>query len=751
MSAVSAPPPLAPELAVQNRGRAAGAGGDGSAAAPAAGPTRPTDSPRLLMDLVELRPPAGAPAGAPIAAVCRNALVDALRHRDHRTLTHSHRAAWLAGGVARGLGVGGAELAVIETAALLHDVGKIGVPDNILHKPGPLCTDEAELMDLHRGVGSAVLQACGASDDLLEVIARVGDDGDGGDRGDRSEVHDLPGRIVSLCEAYDALRTAQPYRDGYPHAAALKALSGRTEHRYDPTILDNLDRWVQVHGEASALDDLLAPIDPAADPAAALRAVRFCHIFGYLSVLESLYEGFCLLDADLRCTVWSPGLEELLGRRSSEVRGEVRTGRTLEFADPDGAPLPDAARPLDRVLATGRPVAETVRMRRSARVRRADDLGFGDAGSGNDQPAEWVEVEVQVFPLTDPSGAVRGVAEIYRNLNRQQRRPREFKELRKAATRDALTGVANRGELESRLARALRESREDGRPLAVMFLDLDHFKTVNDTWGHGVGDEVLKHLTTLLKAECYSGETVGRYGGEEFVVVCPQTDLEAARVRADRLRRVIADTKVNGRSQPRPTASFGVACAEEGDTVETLVQRADAGLYLSKDTGRNKVTALTEAQRLAATDPAAAEKQARAADPRGAGFRFEQTVQACLAASMVVHKMRGFLEDHAAKVLNVTDNEVRFKLGHAGLTGRWGRRRDECPVEVRVKVGAELIQTRSAAMLNDVTITIDPLGWGVKRPAWEERSGQVARDFEGVPRRGLRRLSPRAEASLAAG
>ncbi|MFH5805402.1 diguanylate cyclase [Alienimonas sp. DA493] len=725
----SAPPPLAPELAVQDRGRAAGF--DAGRPAAASAPPRPTDSPRLLMDLIDLRPPGGTPAGAPIAAVCRNALIDALRHRDHRTLTHSHRAAWLAGGVARGLGVGGAELAVVETAALLHDVGKIGVPDNILYKPGPLCPDEAELMDLHRGIGSAVLQACGASDDLLAVIGRIGAEDDLDDDGARSEVHDLPGRIVSLCEAYDALRTDQPYRDGYPHEAALKALSGRTAHRYDPTILDNLDRWVRTHGEASALDELLAPARNAgADSAAALRAVRFCHIFGYLSLLETLYEGFCLLDADLRCTVWSPGLEGLLGHRAGDLRGEIRTGRTLELVDLDGNPLSDADRPLDRVLTTGRPLVESVRVRRVVREdARGDDEDLG----------EWADVEVQVFPLTDPDGGVRGVAEIYRNLNRRQHRPREYRELRRAASRDALTGVANRGELESRLARALRESREEGRPLAVMFLDLDHFKTINDTWGHAVGDEVLKHLTTLLKAECYSGETVGRYGGEEFVVVCPQTDLAAAAKRADRLRRVIADTKVNGRSQPRPTASFGVAALEEGDTVESLVQRADAALYVSKESGRNKVTAWTEAQRRDGADPAAAERRNRtadapAADARGesrGGFRLEQTVQACLAASMVVHKMRGFLEDHAARAVSVSDSEIRFKLGQAGLTGRWGRRRDDCPVEVRVKVGAELIKNRSAVGLNDVTITITPLGWGVKRALWEERSGQVARELRG--------------------
>ena len=693
-AAVASPPPLAPELA-------AVVARDGAAAAPPA-PVRPTDSPRLLLELVDMRPAKPAPAGEPLDRGRRDALVAALRHRDHRTLTHCHRSAWLAGGVARGLGVGGAELRLVETAALLHDVGKIGVPDNVLHKPGALCAEEAELMTLHRGVGLAVLQACGASEGLLEVIERSG--GHAAERA-RGERFDLPARIVALCEAYDALRTEQPYRDGYDHKPALAALSGNAEHRYDPTILDNLDRWVQTQGDPDQLDGLLVRVQgPTAEEA--LDAVRFCHVFGYLSLLETLYEGFCLLDGDLRCTVWSPGLEPLLGPAPAEMLGEVRTGRTLEFLSAAGKPLPENRRPLDRVLTTGRAVAETVKVRRPG--------------------GEWADVEVQVFPLVDADGGVRGVAEIYRNLQRaSHRRPREFQELRRAATRDALTGVANRGELETRLARALRESEEENRPLAVMFLDLDHFKTVNDTWGHGVGDEVLKHLANLLKTECYSGETVGRYGGEEFVVVCPQTDLEAARQRADRLRRAIAETKVNGRTQPRPTASFGVSAAEPGDTVESLVKRADAGLYKSKETGRNKVTALTAGDLARGDEPAETETDA----PKDGPLRLDLTVQACVAASLVVHKLRGFLEDHDAKVLSVTENELHFKVGSAGLTGRWGRRRDDRPVEVAVKVGAELMRTRSAASQNDVSIAVVPLGWGVKRAAFEERAGELARSL----------------------
>ena len=155
------------------------------------------------------------------------------------------------------------------------------------------------------------------------------------------------------------------------------------------------------------------------------------------------------------------------------------------------------------------------------------------------------------------------------------------------------------------------------------------------------------------------------------------------------------------------------------------MKRADAGLYRSKEAGRNKVTALTRE----AVD--AAEEPTRKAAARSGPLRLETTVQACLAASMVVHKLRGFLEDHDAKVLDVSENDLRFKLGSAGITGRWGRRRGDRPVEVRVSVGAEHMRTRAASTKNDVTIAIEPLGWGVKPDAFDDRAGEVARDLRG--------------------
>ena len=106
------------------------------------------------------------------------------------------------------------------------------------------------------------------------------------------------------------------------------------------------------------------------------------------------------------------------------------------------------------------------------------------------------------------------------------------------------------------------------------------------------------------------------------------------------------------------------------------------------------------------------------------------TVSACVAESLLVHKLRGFVEDQRAKVQSVTESEIRFRLGSAGLTGRWGRRRDDCPVEVRVRVGSDR-GAGGPAGRSEVTIRVDPLGWGVKRAAFDERAAGVVRDLRG--------------------
>ena len=163
----------------------------------------------------------------------------------------------------------------------------------------------------------------------------------------------------------------------------------------------------------------------------------------------------------------------------------------------------------------------------------------------------------------------------------------EKRVLEQQAYTDALTGTYNRARLQGLLNVEMQRSQRHGTPFSVMLCDLDHFKRVNDTYGHQVGDDVLKMAAHLIKSNIRVEDIVARCGGEEFMVVSPQSDKSSTQLLAEKLRELIHAT-------PFPklgnlTCSFGVAQFVAGDTVRTLTERADQALYRAKDLGRNRV------------------------------------------------------------------------------------------------------------------------------------------------------------------
>lgn len=165
-------------------------------------------------------------------------------------------------------------------------------------------------------------------------------------------------------------------------------------------------------------------------------------------------------------------------------------------------------------------------------------------------------------------------------------------ELEELATRDPLTGLFNRRELSRVLEEELERARRYQRPMALLWIDFDHFKDINDTYGHAAGDEVLRSVSRLLETSVRSVDAIGRFGGEEFVIVLPEMDLEEARDTAERLRRKVADSaQPLGDGQTVPlTISVGVAVyPDHGATLSALCAAADKAMYLAKDRGRNCV------------------------------------------------------------------------------------------------------------------------------------------------------------------
>ena len=164
--------------------------------------------------------------------------------------------------------------------------------------------------------------------------------------------------------------------------------------------------------------------------------------------------------------------------------------------------------------------------------------------------------------------------------------------LRRLSQRDALTGLLNRGEWLRRLAAQHRWLGRFGEPFAVLMIDIDHFKAVNDSLGHAAGDAALVALAQILTASAREMDVVGRLGGEEFCVLLPRTDPESARRTAERLRQAIADTEVGWNQQAiRMTVSIGVAIADDAqEPAQALLDRADRALYQAKRSGRNRTS-----------------------------------------------------------------------------------------------------------------------------------------------------------------
>lgn len=164
--------------------------------------------------------------------------------------------------------------------------------------------------------------------------------------------------------------------------------------------------------------------------------------------------------------------------------------------------------------------------------------------------------------------------------------------LTELATMDVLTGVFNRREFNRRLTIEIERSRREGHPVSLLMVDIDYFKKINDTYGHQSGDDALRHVSALIKAEIRPGDLPARYGGEEFAVILPYADSNEAFVVAERLRNLIAaqDIVIQDGQTIKATASLGCSTFPmDAETEEALMSEADAALYRAKRGGRNRV------------------------------------------------------------------------------------------------------------------------------------------------------------------
>ncbi|PKL35258.1 MAG: sensor domain-containing diguanylate cyclase [Spirochaetae bacterium HGW-Spirochaetae-1] len=291
----------------------------------------------------------------------------------------------------------------------------------------------------------------------------------------------------------------------------------------------------------------------------------------YEKLVENLFDGVYYVDLDNVITYWNRAAERITGYAREEVLGSRCSDNILRHIDAEGNELCLAGCPLRASRSDGM-------------IHEADVFLHHKAG-------HRVPVTVRVSPIRDEGGAVMGAVEVFSDNSKRLDVLQEIESLKQEAYTDQLTGVANRRFAEMRLHGWMEEFRAFEVPFGFLFMDIDRFKSFNDTYGHNIGDQVLQMVGHTISNLLRKLDVVARWGGEEFIVLVPNVDEDKLGRIAERIRVFIERSwlTVNGKHL-FVTVSIGCTMAAKNDSVDVLVQRADSLMYKSKEGGRNRIT-----------------------------------------------------------------------------------------------------------------------------------------------------------------
>ncbi len=288
-------------------------------------------------------------------------------------------------------------------------------------------------------------------------------------------------------------------------------------------------------------------------------------------LLDNLHDGVYFVDRDRRILYWNRAAERITGFSADEVVGTACADNILTHVNEEGENLCLGRCPLAATMEDGEFREENVFLHHKRGHR--------------------VPVSVRAAALQDEEGNITGAVEVFTDISDREANLLRIRELEEMAMLDPLTGLANRRYMEGELEGRIGESERSAVPFGVIFMDIDHFKAINDQYGHDVGDEVLKTVSSTLAKCTRSFDVVGRWGGEEFVVLLRNVDRESLGNIADRYRNLVAQSLTHTAGATiRATVSLGATVLEPGDTLKDVLDRADRLMYRSKEEGRNRVT-----------------------------------------------------------------------------------------------------------------------------------------------------------------
>lgn len=291
----------------------------------------------------------------------------------------------------------------------------------------------------------------------------------------------------------------------------------------------------------------------------------------YSRIIDNLYDGLYFVDRNRVIQYWNRAAERITGYTAAEVVGRPCSDNILTHVDDHGANLCTGACPLAATIADGK-------------MREA--LIFMHHKDGHRVP-----VSTRVGALTDADGKVIGGVELFTDISSLKSIDARIKELEEMALLDRLTGLANRRFIENEIVIHLSEEKRFQIPFGILFMDIDHFKKFNDTYGHDVGDRVLKFVASTMVKNSRPFDVMGRWGGEEFIGILRNVTHEQLEDLGTRLRVLVKSSYIAVENEKlHVTISIGATLMRHDDNMDTLIKRADTLLYESKSAGRNRLT-----------------------------------------------------------------------------------------------------------------------------------------------------------------
>ena len=537
------------------------------------------------------------------------ALATAIDARDQVGRGHVTRTQIYAVGIGKTLNLPPEEIQALSTGALLHDIGKLAVPDHILNKPGRLTPAEMEKMKIHPTVGAAILERVDFSYPVIPTVRSHHEswDGTGYPDGLIKEEIPLTARILAVADAYDTIRGARPYRPSVSKEEARRYLLNSAGTQFDPAIVDiflrNLSKF-----EAEADEKQLAyEIDQKAEeesqdilePRAKISYVEqikranrevftlyeLARVFSSALTLEDTLSLFVKKIEELvpldTCVIYL--LDETqnvaiakhaVGRYHDDLKNrKIKVGQgATGYALKKRQSIYNINPGLDFSFYQMEFIQEYTSMASLPLIANEKLLGAVSLYS-----CELESYEDEHMRLMETLARIASDA-ISNSLRHAETETR--------ALTDAMTNLPNGRSLQIQFEKEIARAKRNGSNFQVLMLDLDGFKAINDTFGHKAGDKLLKDISIVMQEQLRDYDFLARYAGDEFVAIIPETDNKAVYELSQRMEKAVREYKLDvgeGRYASVGVSLGAAAYPNSGETLDQIIIAADKAMYAVKE------------------------------------------------------------------------------------------------------------------------------------------------------------------------